>query len=57
MDIRKILLLPALVSIAVSVPILAKDKKEETNPLASIPLRNIGPAMISGRISDFAFPS
>lgn len=29
------------------------DKKD--NPLANIPLRNIGPAMISGRISDFAF--
>lgn len=29
------------------------DKKE--NPLANLPLRNIGPAMISGRISDFAF--
>ncbi len=33
-------------------PLLADEEK--TNPLASIPLRNIGPAMISGRISDFA---
>ena len=30
------------------------DKQEDTNPLAGIKLRNIGPAMISGRISDFA---
>lgn len=32
---------------------LAKDD-EVTNPIANIPLRNIGPSMISGRISDFA---
>ena len=32
----------------------ATAKNEDTNPLANIPLRNIGPAMISGRISDFA---
>lgn len=28
---------------------------EPTNPLTQLPLRNIGPAMISGRIADFAF--
>ncbi|MCX7554927.1 hypothetical protein OS175_13690 [Marinicella sp. S1101] len=34
----------------------AKAKaKETTHPLANMPLRNIGPAMISGRISEFAF--
>ena len=33
---------------------LAAEKKD-SNPLASMPLRTIGPAMISGRISHFAF--
>lgn len=33
----------------------SKDVKSEKHPLASLPLRNIGPAMISGRISHFAF--
>ncbi|MEL7373892.1 MAG: glycosyl hydrolase, partial [Pseudomonadota bacterium] len=32
-------------------PAAAEDK----NPLASLPLRAMGPAVISGRISDFAF--
>jgi photosystem II stability/assembly factor-like uncharacterized protein len=31
------------------------EEAEQQNPLAGIPLRTIGPAMISGRISDFAF--
>lgn len=35
-------------------PVLAKTKVP-THPLADMPLRNIGPAMISGRISEFAF--
>jgi photosystem II stability/assembly factor-like uncharacterized protein len=30
-------------------------EKKDANPLASIPLRTIGPAAISGRVSDFAF--
>ncbi len=36
---------------------IAKSKKTNTekHPLSSLPLRNIGPAMISGRISHFAF--
>lgn len=33
----------------------AKESKSDSNPLASMPIRNIGPAMISGRISEFAF--
>ena len=32
-----------------------KQDKPKESPLAGIPLRNIGPALISGRISDFAF--
>ncbi len=39
-----------------SESVQAKTKgKDKPHPLSSIPLRNIGPAMISGRISDFAF--
>ena len=33
----------------------AADDEEDSNPLASLPLRHIGPAITSGRISDFAF--
>lgn len=55
MSIKKIMLVTSLVSLLVSAPpIVAADDEEKSNPLASIPLRNIGPAMISGRISDFA---
>lgn len=38
------------------VPTHAKEKEKDApkNPLASMALRNIGPAIISGRISDFA---
>lgn len=32
-----------------------KDKDKKKHPLSSMPLRNIGPAMISGRISHMAF--
>lgn len=35
-------------------PGFAVAKEAESNPLANIPLRNIGPAMIFGRVSDFA---
>ncbi len=36
-------------------PAQAKTKDNKKHPLSNLPLRNIGPAMISGRISDFAF--
>ena len=53
MPISKHLTLCSLAAALVfSTGVAAKD--EATSPLASIPLRNIGPAMISGRISDFA---
>ena len=35
-----------------STPLQAEDK---AHPLSSIPLRNIGPALTSGRVADFAF--
>ena len=49
--------LSGFLSVFLLQPLTAKEKSQEENPhpLASIPLRNIGPAMISGRISDFAF--
>ena len=33
----------------------AQAAEDEAHPLASIPLRSIGPALTSGRVSDFAF--
>jgi photosystem II stability/assembly factor-like uncharacterized protein len=46
----------ALLSMSLASPTLISTAvASESNPLSSIPLRNIGPAMISGRISDFAF--
>jgi len=38
-----------------STAVFAADEEDEGNPLANIPLRPIGPAITSGRISDFAF--
>lgn len=49
----KTVLLTSVVAMLLSPHLAAKDK-DEANPLASMQLRNIGPAMISGRISDFA---
>jgi photosystem II stability/assembly factor-like uncharacterized protein len=37
----------------VTAPVTAEE--DEAHPLASIPLRNIGPALTSGRVADFAF--
>ncbi|MEL7449545.1 MAG: glycosyl hydrolase [Pseudomonadota bacterium] len=61
MSIR-ILPLAALASIAMmmgllapATPASAQDDDKDSNPLASLPMRSIGPAIISGRISDFAF--
>jgi len=51
---KKPIRLLILFAILLAQPILANDEEEKSNPLASIPLRSIGPAMISGRISDFA---
>ena len=57
MNIRKTILLTTCLTAFLSPNVMAKEQgsKPAANPLASIPLRNIGPAMISGRISDFAF--
>ena len=34
---------------------VSADTADDENPLAAIPMRHIGPALMSGRISDFAF--
>ncbi len=44
-----------LIFVAGFAPANAADEEKEANPLASLPLRHIGPAITSGRISDFAF--
>lgn len=54
LKLNKYLLL-ILLSLFISTSVNAKKQDDKKNPLASIPLRNIGPALISGRISDFAF--
>ncbi|MEM7431084.1 MAG: glycosyl hydrolase [Pseudomonadota bacterium] len=56
MSIRLCLLslLTAVFSI-IAMPSQAQDDSAEKHPLASMPLRHIGPAITSGRVSDFAF--
>ncbi len=50
--LRTRLIFTTLIFLVFSLPMtsLAAD-----HPLAGIPLRNIGPALTSGRVSDFAF--
>lgn len=57
MKITIMILLSGLISLLSTTSLFAQDKnqKSDSNPLTKIPLRSIGPAMISGRISDFAF--
>ena len=49
----------ALVSVGTALPLspvaAQSEEKEEPSALSSLPLRLIGPAYVSGRISDFAF--
>ncbi|MEM7765407.1 MAG: glycosyl hydrolase [Pseudomonadota bacterium] len=40
---------------ALAAPTPAQESSDEAHPLASLPLRHIGPAITSGRIADFAF--
>ncbi|MEM8547306.1 MAG: glycosyl hydrolase, partial [Pseudomonadota bacterium] len=44
-----------LITVLASAPVTATAEEEAANPLASLPLRNIGPAITSGRVADFAF--
>jgi len=50
--LRTILLSSILTLITLSIP---ANSLAAEHPLAGIPLRNIGPALTSGRVSDFAF--
>ena len=54
-SIRTFLLVSVFFSLGFAVESYAADEEEEGNPLATLPLRHIGPAITSGRISDFAF--
>jgi photosystem II stability/assembly factor-like uncharacterized protein len=50
------LLKPAMVSLLLSLSLQAcAGEDDSTHPLAGLPLRSIGPALTSGRVSDFAF--
>ena len=51
----RLLVVGVVCCLGFSVGSYAADEKEDSNPLASLPLRHIGPAITSGRISDFAF--
>jgi len=51
----RLLILTVVFCLGISAESHAADEEENGNPLASIPLRHIGPAITSGRISDFAF--
>ncbi len=52
-----LIVLAAFASLALAPVAMTAEKAEtdDTHPLAGIALRNIGSAIISGRISDFAF--
>lgn len=41
--------------ISLAGPAAAQDEEKDASPFSSLPLRHIGPAITSGRISDFAF--
>ena len=59
MHLSKRLMIIVFFSMSLGLSTFASAKnstpKKQDHPLAGMPLRNIGPAMISGRISDFAF--
>ena len=47
----------SLIASAVLLSLLSQTgvQAQDQHPLAAIPLRSIGPALTSGRVSDFAF--
>ncbi len=55
MNLTQRLLLAVLLTALAGSPAYAEKEEQEGNPLASLPLRHIGPAITSGRVSDFAF--
>ncbi len=53
--LSRLIVAAGICSVLSMSPVVAQAADDEGNPLASIPLRPIGPAITSGRISDFAF--
>lgn len=45
----------SLLVLTTVAPVSSADDGAKNNPLAGLPMRHIGPALMSGRISDFAF--
>ncbi len=52
---RNVLLLTWLITTPILTLANDEDASAKTHPLASMPLRTIGPALTSGRVADFAF--
>ena len=55
MSVFSRLLAIVLITLLAVAPVQAAENDDAGNPLATLPLRPIGPAITSGRISDFAF--
>ena len=55
MSVFSRLLAIILITLLAVAPVQAAENDDAGNPLATLPLRPIGPAITSGRISDFAF--
>ena len=53
--LSRLIVAAGICSVLSMSPVVAQAADEEGNPLATLPLRPIGPAITSGRISDFAF--
>ena len=45
----------SLLVLTTVAPVSSADDGAKNNPLVGLPMRHIGPALMSGRISDFAF--
>ena len=51
----RLMMAAGICGVLAMAPVAVQADEDEGNPLATIPLRPIGPAITSGRISDFAF--
>ena len=54
-DFARLIIAAGICGVLAMTPSVVQADEDEGNPLAGIPLRPIGPAITSGRISDFAF--
>ncbi|MDB2692493.1 glycosyl hydrolase, partial [Luminiphilus sp.] len=55
MTLAQRLFAASLLVLTTVAPVSSADDGAKNNPLAGLPMRHIGPALMSGRISDFAF--